>query len=708
MKFPEGFRHEGGVFYPKERGNVIAYTDGSSVENYLEKVLGSATDLSSTSVELRDAIRDWPSRYHLSAERSNLLRCLEIDPAARVLEIGAGCGAITRYLAEHVSEVCAVEGSSIRARLCRMRCRELDRARIIAGDVLKLELDETFDIVTLIGVLEYAGVYCREVADPFRHMLTVAASFLRPGGQLLIAIENKLGIKYFSGCGEDHGVPLFSGLEGYPEETGVQTFGRHELEAMLRASGLAPTALILPFPDYKIPNSFVNAAHASADEAVRFDLIDWCRKPYQDYMQKRAYLFDDHLVLGELAKNGMLADHANSFLMIATKGEPAGRAPIGPLAWIATRYNVARHPRYRTTTKLLSADGQPTIVKTPMGESPASAAPPNGIEHVLAKERFVENAESMAMVMLRAFRKKEGAERAVTALLREWLDVLSRLDGSGGDGTNVKGELIDCIPDNLLRSGASPWEYIDREWRWSAPVSVDWIVYRGLVSFWNHHALAVGGLESFKASACDAFVARCFELLGPFDADAFEQLRKQEQVLQTMVLGGPAAPSGAGTKAQARPRGHGFVISGRTLVNPPAPSAASTSQPADTFAQLYIDDGSGFSEEHSIQISLGAPEEELEFDVSSYPNIRGLRLDPINCPAVIELRQFRLVTRGDVCLDLSPSVHYQPNGTLLSGGKIHFRDGDPQITILRSIPPDLKLLRACVRYLATGPDVRSL
>jgi hypothetical protein len=148
------------------------------------------------------------------------------------------------------------------------------------------------------------------------------------------------------------------------------------------------------------------------------------------------------------------------------------------------------------------------------------------------------------------------------------------------------------------------------------------------------------------------------------------------------------------------------VVPGRTLVSPAVPSASS-SQPVDAFAQLFVDDGTGFSEENSIQISVVGADEELEFDVSSYPKIRALRLDPINCPAVIELRQLQFVTRANVGLDLDPGVHYHANGTLLPGGKILFRDGDPQIIVLRPIPPDLQLLKASVRYLATGQDVRS-
>ena len=62
------------------------YSDGAASEEYLFEVLSRASDLSETSPQLFAASqRDWPSRYHLSAERGNLLRWLPLTPAHSVL-----------------------------------------------------------------------------------------------------------------------------------------------------------------------------------------------------------------------------------------------------------------------------------------------------------------------------------------------------------------------------------------------------------------------------------------------------------------------------------------------------------------------------------------------------------------------------------------------------------------------------------------------
>jgi hypothetical protein len=87
----------------------IAYNDGDEVELRIEKVVAAASDRSLFSPELAAACSDWPSYYHLSRTRANLLRPFaQRLMGADVLEVGAGCGAITRYLGEAGAHVCAL------------------------------------------------------------------------------------------------------------------------------------------------------------------------------------------------------------------------------------------------------------------------------------------------------------------------------------------------------------------------------------------------------------------------------------------------------------------------------------------------------------------------------------------------------------------------------------------------------------------------
>lgn len=106
---------------------------------------------------------------------------------------------------------------------------------------------ERFDVVTLIGVLEYARKYfsVEPGNDPVKATLEKARRMLKPGGVFLLAIENQLGLKYFAGRPEDHnGVPMYGIEDLYGDsscdfrQTGAKRFAEFHR--------LVPPMLVVP------------------------------------------------------------------------------------------------------------------------------------------------------------------------------------------------------------------------------------------------------------------------------------------------------------------------------------------------------------------------------------------------------------------------------------------------------------------------------
>jgi len=89
--------------------------------------------------------------------------------------------------------------------------------------------------------------------DPFVACLELVRSVLKPDGKLILAIENRLGLKYFMGYSEDHtGQPYF-GIQDLYTRKSAKTLGREELRATLLRAGFRHIEFQYPFPDYKIP-----------------------------------------------------------------------------------------------------------------------------------------------------------------------------------------------------------------------------------------------------------------------------------------------------------------------------------------------------------------------------------------------------------------------------------------------------------------------
>src|SRR5690606_28550559 len=99
----------------------------------------------------------WAERYHLDPARANIVRALDLPADARVLEIGAGCGAITRYLGETCAVVDALEPVPSRARAIMERTRDLPGVKVFIGHLDDVPDVPSYDVIVVIGVLEYVG-----------------------------------------------------------------------------------------------------------------------------------------------------------------------------------------------------------------------------------------------------------------------------------------------------------------------------------------------------------------------------------------------------------------------------------------------------------------------------------------------------------------------------------------------------------------------
>lgn len=309
-----------GVYHGHDDEREFNYSDGATSEIQLRQILVNSADLSSDSPELAKQITDWPTEYHLSPTRANLIRPLNLDGVERILELGCGCGSITRYLAEaSTAQIDAVEGSPIRADLARLRCKGKDKVTISTANFNEVEFPENYyDLILFVGVTEYAGRFseCETDQEALQSLLALAKRASKPGGVTLIAIENRTGLKYVEGACEDHYGQPFIGINNYPESTGIRTYTRTEWLSELAQAGFAAQQFIYPFPDYKIPTLLLHHNHLekSADALTRVKSRDYVA-PF-DLGSREPGLWQDKL------KQGRLSEYANSFLILVAEQQP--------------------------------------------------------------------------------------------------------------------------------------------------------------------------------------------------------------------------------------------------------------------------------------------------------------------------------------------------------------------------------------------------
>lgn len=235
------------------------YTDGEIEEEMLDIAMHHSREQFPEIIEER---KSWPVFYHFSPLRSNIIDWIPFKKTDKVLEIGAGCGAVTGTLARRAGSVTCVDLSRKRSLVNAYRNRDMDNITVMVGNFKDIEphLDTDYDYVLLIGVFEYGQAYIGG-ASPYEDFMKICNRHRKEEGALVIAIENKFGLKYWAGCREDHLGTYFSGLEGYHEGGSARTFTRHGLEKLLASAGIASYAFYYPYPDYKFPTTIYSDAY---------------------------------------------------------------------------------------------------------------------------------------------------------------------------------------------------------------------------------------------------------------------------------------------------------------------------------------------------------------------------------------------------------------------------------------------------------------
>lgn len=289
------------------------YSDGSIEEEVL-------TELKNGNEFVSGTLKDGAIFHNFTDSRENLLNWYPFRSQASVLEIGAGMGALTGLLCRKCMKVDAFEHSEIRSEIIKERHKKYHNLDVISGNIFEYSFGEKkYDYVILAGVLEYAAMNDKN-GNPYLDLLKKSESLLGPRGIILVAIENRFGMKYWCGASEDHtGIP-FDGIAGYEEgyttrysSGGVRTFDREELGQMMRMAGFTYQRWYYPLPDYKFPTAVF-----SDEKLPAISDIDGIKFGYS---QESELIADERKLYKDIISNQVFPFFANSFLIEASKFE---------------------------------------------------------------------------------------------------------------------------------------------------------------------------------------------------------------------------------------------------------------------------------------------------------------------------------------------------------------------------------------------------
>ena len=127
---------------------------------------------------------DFYNRAIQLSQRLALRRWLRVDAGMRVLDVGCGIGRWSRALAARGASVSGIDLSPTMISIASKRAWEEgvgDRCRFITGDLAQLQLQQQFDLVLGVTVLQH-------ILDlsQVRQVVTNLAAHLKPGGRMVL------------------------------------------------------------------------------------------------------------------------------------------------------------------------------------------------------------------------------------------------------------------------------------------------------------------------------------------------------------------------------------------------------------------------------------------------------------------------------------------------------------------------------------------
>lgn len=590
------------------------YSDGD-IEDEILRVVKKGLTLE----ELPADKISYPVLYHLSDIRKNILNWYPFSSNAKILEIGAGCGAITGLLCEKCDTLVSVELSKRRASINYERHKNHENLSLYVGNFNEMKFPFKFDYVILNGVFEYAMSFT-DGEEPYVKFLQNILPLLSEKGKIIIAIENKLGIKYFAGAVEDHVGQHFFGLNNYPGNKTVRTFSKSELVEIFQKAGIDFYRFYYPYPDYKFPIEVFTDKTLKPCEYGKF---------YYSFDNNRYQLFNEKAVTDNLLTENIMGQFANSFLV-----------EIGQKDFLHEDYvsyakmNSYREDKFKIITTLEEEQGGTVVYKQAMKAE--------ADEHIKRLYTNTNKASDLQLLNLQGqFIKNKLQYPFLTSNnlsndIKDWIkakegkkifDIINDIyceykkEGLLMDnyqipefakvfGTSsyqcplicVNYANIDLICDNIFRQD-SHYLVIDCEWIFDFYIPVQFTIYRLLkdlyAKFYDLHAL-IPCQTFFEAFAITDELTELFDYWNNYFMNHYVNHSRVSRYAKSIP-----------------------ILNVDELI--------AANEPLQFTCNLYYDTGGGFKEEQKIISYINSEDEEfsVDYDLTEFEDIKALRWDPL-------------------------------------------------------------------------------
>lgn len=454
--------------------------------------------------QLMVARQDWEITNALSIVATNSVEWLPIRKDERVLEIGGKYGNITEMLSNKAGEVWTLENDFIKCQMIEGRTGVNANTTALLGCIEDIaELNIKFTKIYVVGVLnsiddylsseDFNGLSAQEYA------LKKLTDLLEDKGELIIADDNRLGMKYFNGARLSSRESAFAQIEKGNADNNRYLFSKKEIENILK--GMSPKfeyKFYYPYPDYKYCDIIFSDGRLPNKNELDCDSYCWEEYGYNS--------FRDSKVFNSFIDEGLFDRFSNSFLVVISTEEKSDLP-------VYVKYSNDRNYKFQIKTEIWGATGQQRVVKRAFSNS--------AIKHIqkmyeMYEKRSLLERQDVSLCHLNFYNNyvsydyidgkllseianeyidkgdwselEASFERLYDLILdnnRNWYisenfenifgsyDITSQLHASIGNN-------IDIILQNVIVGLNNHWTIIDYEWGFDFDIPAEYILWRSI------------------------------------------------------------------------------------------------------------------------------------------------------------------------------------------------------------------------------------
>ncbi len=205
---------------------------------------------------------------------------------------------------------------------------------------------------------------------------------------------------------------------------------------------------------------------------------------------------------------------------------------------------------------------------------------------------------------------------------------------------------IDLNLDNIMLNEVREMKIIDYEWVYPFAIPINFIIFRAFNSFYYSHYLIMQHFLTFD---------KLLAWGGVSETEVNVYIRMSQKFASAVGTDEKKANLNKYLKKIIRPN---------------------YAEPVDYKAQVFIDEGQGFSEKHSTYFSLTNSINILSVNLSEYKNVSRLRFDPLQGKGTVQIKKVVFKTADGTIYE--PLVEYS-NSILNLENYYIFDQEDPQI-----------------------------